>query len=378
MAAPAPPPTIESGPIALEDAERELARCRRELEGPGAAPVLRARLSNLVVFCDSEERAADVAAQLPAVVATHPARVLLLAALPGPGPGSLTTTVTVHAHRSASGRCVCTEQVTIRAAGGEVGRLPFAVRWLVQSDLPINLWWTAPAPPPAGGSLFFDLEEYAEQVVYDSRDWPEPVRGVLTTAAWIARAEAVAPDGRRRVVSDLSWRRLKYWRRLLAQGLDPAAAPGVLDGITELWMEHGPHAVVRAWELAAWLAARLGWRVHSGERHGDTELSWVFRAGTRDVGVHIRRDGKAPPSLRCVRIACGGPSAATVRTFVRTEEYRLSGSPGESGAAPRTITVPPQPVAELVGRQLCDRERDPIFLETMATAREMAQRVLAG
>jgi len=44
--------------------------------------------------------------------------------------------------------------------------------------------------------------------------------------------------------------------------------------------------------------------------------------------------------------------------------------------APRTMTLPPVSAAELVGRQLSDRERDPVFHESMAVAGAMAQSVL--
>jgi hypothetical protein len=44
--------------------------------------------------------------------------------------------------------------------------------------------------------------------------------------------------------------------------------------------------------------------------------------------------------------------------------------------APRTLTLPPVSAAELVGKQLSDRERDPVFHESMAVAGAMAQCVL--
>jgi len=40
--------------------------------------------------------------------------------------------------------------------------------------------------------------------------------------------------GRWRVASDLNWRRLKYWRRLLTQALDPTAAAGAAESATEI------------------------------------------------------------------------------------------------------------------------------------------------
>ena len=45
-------------------------------------------------------------------------------------------------------------------------------------------------------------------------------------------------------------------------------------------------------------------------------------------------------------------------------------------AAPRTVTTPPLTPAELVGRQLSDRERDLAFRQAMSVAQQLAQSVL--
>jgi hypothetical protein len=44
-------------------------------------------------------------------------------------------------------------------------------------------------------------------------------------------------------------------------------------------------------------------------------------------------------------------------------------------AEPRTLSVPAQSRAEMVARQLSDRERDPVFHESMEVARQLAQRL---
>ena len=54
----------------------------KALQGPGAAPVQRARMSNLVIFCNSLEQAILINAQVPDIEAVHPARVLLLVGEP--------------------------------------------------------------------------------------------------------------------------------------------------------------------------------------------------------------------------------------------------------------------------------------------------------
>ena len=79
--------------------------------------------------------------------------------------------------------------MTLHAAGAAVERLPFAVRALVIGDLPTNLWWAAPQPPPLAGPLLHDLSENAQQIMYDSIGWEDPVRGVAATASWLDRIE---------------------------------------------------------------------------------------------------------------------------------------------------------------------------------------------
>ena len=46
------------------------------------------------------------------------------------------------------------------------------------------------------------------------------------------------------MASDLNWRRLKYWRRLLLQALEPASAPGAAETVSEVLVEHGPAAQI--------------------------------------------------------------------------------------------------------------------------------------
>ena len=76
-----------------------------------------------------------------------------------------------------------------------------------------------------------------------------------------------------------------------------------------------------------------------------------------------------------MRIACmldGKPAALAFSA----EDGRLSVRPEGIDAAPRTVADPPQSVAELVVRQLSDRERDPVFIESMAVAHVLARSAL--
>jgi glucose-6-phosphate dehydrogenase assembly protein OpcA len=336
-------------------------------------------MSNLVIFCDGSAGSERADAEVAAIVALHPARVLLLVAEPSPGAGEITAAVRVRGHVVDPGRWVCSEEVTLTATGRASDRLPSVVRTLLIGDLPTTLWWTPTRPPPLAAELLHELVENVEQVIYDSVGWREPARDVVATAGWLSQMEGETDQGRWRVVSDLNWRRLKYWRRLLTQALDPASAPGVLGSVREVLLEHGPHAVVQAWELVSWLAARLGWKVQDGRMQPGVELGWHFAAAHGPVQVRIRRLEQGPPELRRVRItALPGGKTAVLNMAAAEEERRLAAVPEEEGAVPRTVTVPPLTLAQMVAQQMSDRRKDPIFIDSMALAGQLARSVLGS
>lgn len=360
--------------VSLRDVERELSQQLKAAQGPGEEPVQRARMSNLVIFCASHEQAARISADLPAIVAVHPARVLMLIGDDENGTRDLKAQVTVRHHRVGK-TLSCTEQVTLHAHGTAVAQLPFAVRSLLIGDLPTNLYWAAPSPPPMSGPLLQELAEEAQQIIFDSIGWREPARGVVATGSWVDDLERTSTANRWRVASDLNWRRLKYWRRLLAQALDPVSAPGVIESISEIHIEHGPHAVIQAWELIAWLSSRLHWQVLTGRVQPAVAITWRFLAPQGDVRVRMKRLEEGPPEIRRMHINCyleGVPSAL----HLVVEEDRLAMILEGRDAAPRTMNRPQHNLVELVGRQLSDRERDPVFYESLGVAQSLARSVL--
>jgi hypothetical protein len=80
-----------------------------------------------------------------------------------------------------------------------------------------------------------------------------------------------------------------------------------------------------------------------------------------------------------MRLACilsGKPGAFNLQL---NPDRRLSAIPeGVIQAEPRTLPAPVQSRAELISRQLTDRERDPVFHESMAVALLLAQRLLGS
>ena len=379
MSTVAGPAESEAVTVPIRKVEAEFNRQLKAMQGPGVAPVVRSGLSNLVIYCNNQSLVESVEAIVPEIVAIHPARILLLAHEPAGDSPEITATVHSRMHKFAQGHRVFSEQVTLHAEGRAVEHLTYAVRSLLIGDLPTNLWWAASVPPALAGSLLYDLSEHADQVLYDSYGWPEPAKGMMATGSWLDRFERVPGQGPYRVVSDLTWRRLRTWRRLVSQVLDPDSVPGALDSITEVDLDHGPHSVMSAWSLASWLAYCLGWKGVGAKVQTGTEIHWQFQCAQGPRTVRLRRLADAPRGIQLVRISCRIQNVLS--SFVITPEddgRRLSALLEDGNAAPRTLTDAPQPLAELVGRQLSDRERDPIFHKTMLVAQSLAQIVLGG
>jgi glucose-6-phosphate dehydrogenase assembly protein OpcA len=361
--------------LPIRAVERELNGLLHVATEVSGVPLCTVHMSNLVVYCDRMETAEHVAKQVPVIVTVHPARVLLLIRDDSCTASEITAAVSVPFRMLDHGQEMCSEQITLHASAGLADRLPFLVRRFLIGDLPTNVWWASTVPPPMAGPMLYELAENAQQIIYDSRGWTDPPRAVAATAAWLEQIDR-RDSPRWRVASDVNWRRLKYWRRLTAQALDQARAPGAAESLTDVTVEHGPHAVFQGWGLTAWLAQRLGWKLLGGSLRSGVEITWRFRSSKGEPTVHVRRLPEGPPELTRVRLACTEGGKPVVMNLTPLDEFHLAINLEGTDAAARTLTVQPLTSAELIGRQLSDREPDPAFRESMAVAQAMARCVV--
>jgi len=374
---PVPPLDLVGTEVPLRKIEKEIAmQMRATMPGEAEeAPVQRVRMSNLVIFCDGPELGARLSVAVDDIVRSHPARVLLLVGEANQPSADMTARVLVQCRLMGRRQQGCTEQVLLQARGASVQRLPFVVRTLLIGDLPTNLWWAAPTPPPLAGELLFDLAESVQQIIYDSVGWLDPPRGVAATASWLEGVE-ITTAGRWRVASDLNWRRLKYWRRILSEALSESSAPGAAESVSRVVVEHGPHAVVQGYLLVSWAAQRLGWTLRGGKVSGGTETTWRFTTPKGEATVTVRRLPSGAAELRRVLIGCTLDGKAVTMRFQPEDGGRLAITLEGTATAARTVTTPPQTPSDLVGRQLSDRERDPVFRQSMTVAGQLARNLL--
>ena len=106
-------------------------------------------------------------------------------------------------------------------------------------------------------------------------------------------------------------------------------------------------------------------------------MAWTFSTAHGPRFVRVKRLAEGPPDVRRVRISCTLDGKPVVMNLVPEEGGRRLAIQLEGvDAAPRTMSMPPLSAAELIGRQLSDRERDPAFRESMTVAQGTAQSLL--
>lgn len=365
-------PTPEPArPVDVGAIERELTKlwARPATDLQDEDPVTRACMSNLIVYCRTDAEAERMPEEIASIVQRHPSRVLLLVGHADRSESSLEAYVSAVCFSAGNGRQICSEHVTISARAESAPRLPSATRALLIGDLPTALWWASTEPPPAGGALFEELCSMSDHVIYDSEGWVDPVRSVIDVADWVSGADPTV------IVSDLAWRRLKPWRRVIGQTLDPALEPGALTGLREVVIEHGPHALPKAWLLIGWLACRLDWRARGGKVAPGVEVTFGFDAPHGPVQVTVRRHSEGPAVLR--RVELGWETQGRRDRAVFTTQGGWIGVDREGAeAAQRSLARGETPRWALVARQLPKLFRDPLFRETLEVSRTMAEALL--
>ncbi len=344
--------------------ERELSRLWEE---PSDAPksVTRACMSNLVILCGDPAQSGTLAGEVAEIVQEHPSRVLLLVADSSDTRPDLDAFVSAHCHLSGGRKQICSEYVMVTAGAPATARLASVARPLLIGDLPTGLWWSHHEPPVTGGDIFRELAGMADQVIYDSAGWSDPMRGLRGVADWVL-GDAAGP-----AVADLAWRRLKRWRRLISQSLDPAVQPGALESIREVGVEHGPGELVSAWLLVGWLVSRLGWELQAAKQGPGANATWGFRSPAGPVSVVVRSVNERSAELERVALRWEAAGASQNAEFSAAGTERLVF--GTDSAPARSIATPLQTRAMHVARQLPELHGDPVFLQALAVCRSMGQ-----
>jgi glucose-6-phosphate dehydrogenase assembly protein OpcA len=329
--------------------------------------VTRVVLTNLVVEAE-EATAAVTFATLDAVIARFPSRAIVLGRTPADGEArSVKAEIAALCHLPAPGLPqVCSERIILRAGPASLDLLPGAVRPLLESDLPVVLWWTG--DPSGAEGLFRTLAREATRLVLDLPDpgaSPEALRLGLDT-----EVNAYSRDS--------AWFGIGRWRELIAQCFDGSGGREAIGRLASVRVEAiapGSGAIPRraVW-LAAWLAGSLGWTAVRRE-NGPGRIDAVFRAGDREVSVSIRAAvdstiGDAQIRSVALELVPGdGPSSFRLARPERCpERIRVEVCSDRACALPRVVVAPDLDAPRRIAAALESSRDDPPFRKALPHA----------
>ncbi|NOT84192.1 MAG: glucose-6-phosphate dehydrogenase assembly protein OpcA [Methylococcaceae bacterium] len=327
--------------------------------------VMRACMSNLIIYCDNTNDATEVGKEISTIVDAHPARVLLLIAGGKPKVGNIEALVGIYYTAVSEGWQVCAERIDIIATALAADRLPSVARSNLIGDLPTTLWWASRQPPPEAGELFFQLAALSNQIIYDNMGWVNPFKGVAAMTRWVAAQQ----DSQ--IVHNLAWRRVATWRKLISQVMDPLVAPDALNSLHLIEITHGPHALPMTWLLVGWLASQLKWQPVDGKRLSDSELVWRFRSSRREIKVVAKRLPSGDPLIYQLGFDWSNTNSPGRIGFERLDGDRIGIVEALSTIPPRVIAAQVPERSALVSAQLAQRNRDKVFENALKSCNAM-------
>ena len=322
--------------------EKQLAGLWRAETSDSEKALTKAALWNVVAHTWTPEQHAHATEILSHASASVPQRTIVIQADPR-GDARMTSWISANCHLISGGRQVCSEEISIVAAGDQVDHVPPLVSALLLPDMPVGVWWVGELPRDHH-AYAETLLEPADRLIFDSAQFQG--REDLELVARIAEETTTAP-------ADLNWARIEEWRAATAALFDPAPMRERLQTVRSIRVFSGGGtsfgALSEALLYVAWLMAQTGREpdfdfVSEGVEAGIAAVEILFEdnsiavmRGDRDRRVVISTSDGSEASLDCI-----------TRTLARNE-------------------------ADLIVRLLKRPEADKVYLKSLRIARRLAQ-----
>jgi len=325
--------------------EKRLADIWREEQGEEEErAVTRAALWNVVAHTWTFEQHAQATEVLSRASASVPQRTIVLRVDPR-GKDELSSWISTNCHLVGAGQQVCSEEVSIVAAGERMHHVPPLVKSLLLPDMPVAVWWV--------GDLPGDRPEYvetlldpADRLIVDSSHFDSA--SDLDLVSRIAEETFTAP-------ADLNWTRLEEWRAATAAVFDPPAMRERLRAIANMRVFIGEGtsfgAMSEALLYVSWMNAQT-----------ESELPFEL----------VRENGSS--GIAAVELHFADKSVAQIRRD-RERGVVVANSDGTEIAVDCVTRALGRDAEDLIVRMLQRPEADRVYLKALRAARTIAPRL---
>lgn len=212
---------------------------------------LRASVLNLIVAV-GEESADEVARDVSELANRHPSRSIILIS-DADGESSLDIRLSAFCSlRGGAGDNVCSEQISVHAAGPPALHLESVAGPLLIPDLPTFLFYPEGFPNSDDGVI-----PLADRVILDSSSPPGCEESFRRMSALMEGGVSVG---------DIQWTALSPWRALARELFSSPERAEEVRNLREVEVMHTAGGESRAMLFAGWLASSLGWTPKKGSR----------------------------------------------------------------------------------------------------------------
>lgn len=316
-------------PVNANTIEKRLADIWREEQGEEKDAVTRAALWNVVAHTWTFEQHSHATNILARASASVPQRAIVIRADPR-GRDELSSWISTNCHLVGEGRQVCSEEVSIVAAGERMHHVPPLVHSLLLPDMPVAVWWL--------GDLPGDHHAYAERLL-------DPADRLIVDSAHFDSAADLdlicrIAEETTTALADLNWARLEEWRAATAAVFDPPAMRERLHAIRNVHVSIGDGTSFGSRSDAllyvSWLTAQTGAEIpfdfvregaSSGMNAVDihfTDNSIALIRGDHERGVVVANSDGTETAVDCVtRSLAHDEENLIVRLLQRPEADRV-------------------------------------------------------
>ncbi|HEX8617826.1 MAG TPA: glucose-6-phosphate dehydrogenase assembly protein OpcA [Thermoanaerobaculia bacterium] len=309
--------------------EHQLAELWRAEKGDNNGAVTRAALWNVIAHTWNGEQKAHATTTLALASASVPQRTIVIQADPR-GDAGISSWISANCHLVGGGRQVCSEEVSIVAAGERVHHVPPLVKALLLPDMPVAVWWVGDLPDEQR-EYAETLLEPADRLIVDSAQFSGTKD--LELVSHIAERTTTAP-------ADLNWARLEEWRAATATLFDPHPMRARLRALRAVRVTCGGTGSfgdkAAAVLYGAWIKAQSGATaelevLREGDAAGIRTIELFFDDASnarirrqREGGAVIAHFGEAEAPLDCIaRPLAHSPDDLIVRLLKKPEADRV-------------------------------------------------------
>lgn len=246
--------TKEDGNIA--SIELELSKLRKVLHEKNT---VRACLFNLIIYTDESRRVSYFHDMILRIIEKFPCRIIFIQTETTPNHDFLTANISTETISLGDSTIAC-DQITLKAGGNQISRIPFIILPYLASDLPIYLLWGQ--DPTKKNDIFMHLQKFATNIIFDSEstDHLQKFSQIVLKLINTLNIEII----------DMNWTRTSGWREVLAKIFNTPERSQQLANCKLLKIRYNNrpneafrHQAIQSIYLQAWLATQLGWEPRS-------------------------------------------------------------------------------------------------------------------